>query len=68
VGKETGDGGSISVTAAEEEGGARSLDRESVLFKKENVENLSEERTLLPWSRGTEEGAAATRTWTSSSC
>lgn len=30
--------------------------------------NLSEERTLLLWSRGAEEGVAATETWTSLSC
>lgn len=32
------------------------------------AENLSEARTLLLWSRGTEEGVAATETWTSLSC
>jgi hypothetical protein len=41
--------------AGEEERGARSLGREDCLLEKENEENLSEERRLLPWSRGTEE-------------
>ena len=68
VGEETGGEGSTSVMAAGEGGGARSLGRESGLFGKEKEENLSEERDLLPWSRGTEEGTAATRTWTSPSC
>ena len=68
AGEITGGEGSTSVMAAEEEEGARSLGRESCLFEKEKKENLSEERGLLLWSRGTEEEVAATRTWTSPSC
>jgi len=68
MGEGTGGEGSTSVMAAGEGRGARSLGRESRLFEKEKEENLSEERGLLLWSRGAEEGAAATRTWTSSSC
>jgi hypothetical protein len=47
VEEETMGKGSISVLAIENRGGARSLGRESFLFKKENDENLSEERLLL---------------------
>lgn len=68
VGEEAGSEGSTSVMAVGEGRGARSLDRESFLFEKEKEENLSEVRALLLWSRGTEEGGVATRTWTSSSC
>ena len=68
VGEGTGGEGSTSVIAIGEGGGVRPLGRESCLFEKEKEENLSEERGLLLWSRGTEEGAAATRTWTSPSC
>lgn len=59
-------GGEGSTSAAD--GGARSLGREGNLFEKVKEENLSEGRDLLLWSRGTEEGEAATRTWTSPSC
>jgi len=68
VGEGTGGEGSTGVMVVGEGGGARSLGRESRLFEKEKEENLSEERGLLLWSRGTEEGAAAARTWTSPSC
>ena len=68
AGEETGSEGSTSVMAAGGGRGARSLARESCLFEKRKEGNLSEERALLLWSRGTEEGAAATRTWTSPSC
>jgi hypothetical protein len=74
VGKvtEVGDGirgkGSMGVKATVEGGGARAFGRRYFLFEKEKEENLSEERDSLLWSRGTEEGAAATRTWTSPSC
>jgi hypothetical protein len=61
VGEETESEGSTSVMAAVEGGGARSLGRESFLFEKEKEENLSEERALLLWSRGIEEGVLATR-------
>jgi hypothetical protein len=59
--------GSTSVMVVEV-GGARSLGRENCLFEKGKDANLSEERGLLLWSRGSEEGEAATRTWTSPSC
>jgi hypothetical protein len=63
VGEETGSEGSTSVMAVEEGRGARILNKESFLFKKEKKENLYEERALLLWFRGIEEGGVAITIW-----
>lgn len=59
---------SVLTSVYSDKGGVGSFLNTGKDLLKVKAENLSEERTLLLWSRGTEEGVAATETWTSLSC